>query len=82
MEKGRKEEREGKREQRSKGRKKEEAELSSSWQSCLVDREYSLDMFLYLIASLFGPESLIMTNLLNQKTVKIRHKPIINYATM
>lgn len=40
-------------------RKKEEAELSSSWQSYLVD------MFLYLIASLFCLESLIMNNLLN-----------------
>ena len=57
---------EGKKRERERGnkgakerRKKEEAELSSSWQSYLVD------MFLYLIASLFCLESLIMNNLLN-----------------
>ena len=58
--------------------------FSSSGSSaiCLVDRQYSLDMFFYLIPSLFCPESLIMRNLLNQKTVKIRNKPIINCVTM
>ena len=55
---------------------------SGSSASRLVDRQYSLDMFFYLIPSLFCPESLIMRNLLNQKTVKIRNKPIINCVTM
>lgn len=54
---------------------------SDSSASCLVDRQYSLDMFLYLIPSFFCPASLIMRNLLNQKIVKIRNKPIISYAT-
>lgn len=79
-----------KREQEAKEGRKEEVELSlalptfsdsDSSASCLVDRHYSLDMFLYLIPSFFCPESLIMRNLLNQKIVKIRNKPIISYTT-